>query len=1127
MQCPRCQHENEAGAKFCEECAAPLARACVKCGRPLSPAAKFCPECAHPTGLPAAPAPAERFGSPESYTPKHLAERILISKSALEGERKQVTVLFADLKGSMELLADRDPEEARKLLDPVLERMMEAVHRYEGTVNQVMGDGIMALFGAPLAHEDHAVRACYAALRMQDTVKRYAEEVHRTQGIPLQIRVGLNSGDVVVRSIGSDLHMDYTAVGQTTHLAARMEQAAIPGSILISPETLRLAEGYVVVKSLGPMPIRGLPAPVEVFEVVGAATVRSRLQAAAARGLTRFVGRDAEINQLRQALERAKTGHGQLVAVVGEPGVGKSRLFWEFTHSHRTQGWLIVESSSVSYGKATAFLPLVDLLRTYFQIEARDEARKIREKVMGKLLSLDRTLEPSLPALLWLLDIPVEDPQWQRLDPPQRRQQTLDGIKRLLLRESQVQPLLVLFEDLHWIDEETQALLDSLVESLPTARLLLLVNYRPEYQHAWGGKTYYGQLRIDPLPPESVDELLKALVGSDAELAPLKRLLVERTEGNPFFLEESIRALVETKALVGERGAYHLAKTAQTLQIPATAQAILAARIDRLSPENKRLLQAASVIGKDVPFALLRAVAEGPAEELRSGLSHLQAAEFLYEARLFPDLEYTFKHALTQEVAYNTVLLERRRILHERAAEAIEAHFAERLPEHYNELAHHYSRSGNAARAADYLQRAGQQAVERSAYAEAIRQLSTAVALLETLPNTPERSRQELVVQMTLGPALMATKGGGAPEVERLYTRARELCERVGEPSELFRVLWGVWYGYNLRGEHQRARELGEQLLSLAQHVQDPDLLLEAHHALWAILFYGGELAAARPHLEQGLRLYEPERHRSHAARYTGHDPGVCCHMVAAQSLWLLGYPDQAVASSQASLDLAQQLDHPYSLAVALAFAAMLHHCRREASLAQARAEAAITLATEQGFPQQLERARSLRGWALAARGHEQEGIAQIRQALGSGATRDRPYNLALLAEVSAQVGQTTEGLETLAEALAMLAESGVRWWEAELYRFRGELLLRAERGVRNAALTAEECFHQALNIARRQQAKSLELRAAMSLIRLWQQQGKQVEARRLLLPLYGWFTEGFDTADLQEAKALLEALRE
>ncbi|PYM57336.1 MAG: hypothetical protein DMD79_20335 [Candidatus Rokuibacteriota bacterium] len=536
MNCPRCQAENRHGARFCRDCGATFGAVCSACGAKVETGTKFCDHCGAALAATSAPAAVpSRFASPESYTPKHLVEKILTSKSALEGERKQVTVLFADLKGSMDLLADRDPEEARKLLDPVLESMMEAVHRYEGTVNQVMGDGIMALFGAPLAHEDHAVRACYAALRMQDSVKRYAEVVRRAEGIPIQIRVGLNSGDVVVRSIGSDLHMDYTAVGQTTNLAARMEQMAMPGSILMLPETLSLAEGYVIVKSLGSMPVKGLPAPVEVYEVVGAGAVRSRLAAAVARGLTRFVGRDAEMTQLHQAIERARTGHGQVVAIVGEPGVGKSRLFWEFTHSHRTQGWLIVESSSVSYGKATAFLPLIDLVRAYFQIETRDEARKIREKVTGKLLSLDRALEPSLPALLWLLDVPVEDPQWQRIDPPQRRQHTLDGIKRLLLRESQVQPLLVLFEDLHWIDGETQALLDSLIESLPTARLLLLVNYRPEYRHGWSGKTYYRQLRIDPLPPESAEELLDTLLGNAAGLQPLKRLLIERTEGNPFF----------------------------------------------------------------------------------------------------------------------------------------------------------------------------------------------------------------------------------------------------------------------------------------------------------------------------------------------------------------------------------------------------------------------------------------------------------------------------------------------------------------------------------------------------------------------------------------------------------------
>ncbi|PYN94324.1 MAG: hypothetical protein DMD89_21890 [Candidatus Rokuibacteriota bacterium] len=653
MKCPRCQAENREGARFCRECGVTFAAVCSHCGTKVEAGSKFCDSCGAPlAATPAQPAPPSRFASPESYTPKHLVEKILTSKSALEGERKQVTVLFADLKGSMELLADRDPEEARKILDPVLERMMEAVHRYEGTVNQVMGDGIMALFGAPLAHEDHAVRACYSALRMQEAVKRYAEEIRRVEAIPVQIRVGLNSGEVVVRSIGSDLHMDYTAVGQTTHLAARMEQIADPGAIVITPDTLALVEGYVEVKSLGPVPVKGLAGAVEVYEVTAAGPARTRLQAGARRGLTRFVGRDAELEQLRRAQELAANGHGQVVAVVGEAGVGKSRLVYELTHSHRLQGWLTLESASVSYGKATSYLPVIDLLKGYFKIQDRDDLREIREKVTGKVVTLDRALEPTLPALLALLDVPVDDAPWKTLDPGQRRQQTLDAVKRLLLREAREQPLLVIFEDLHWIDSETQALLDSLVDSLGSTRLLLLVSYRPEYQHPWSGKTYYSQLRLDALPAESAGELLNTLLGGDPGLAPLKQLLVKR--GNPFFLEETVRTLVETKALAGERGRYRLMQPVQSIQVPSTVQVMLAARIDRLAPQDKRLLQTASVIGKDVPFALLQAIAEVPDEALRRSLDHLQAAEFLSETGLYPDLEYTFKHALTHEVAYGS-----------------------------------------------------------------------------------------------------------------------------------------------------------------------------------------------------------------------------------------------------------------------------------------------------------------------------------------------------------------------------------------------------------------------------------------------------------------------------------------
>jgi predicted ATPase len=536
-------------------------------------------------------------------------------------------------------------------------------------VNQVMGDGIMALFGAPLAHEDHAVRACYAALRMQELLKRYAKDARHAHGVNVQIRVGLNSGEVVVRAIGSDLHMDYTAVGQTTHLAARMEQLASPGSILLTPATLELVEGYIAVKSLGPVPVRGISNPVEVYELMGAGPARTRLQATAGRGLTRFVGRDADLEQLHRAQQLASDGHGQVAAIVGEAGVGKSRLLYEFTHSHRQQGWLVLESASASYGKATSYLPVIDLLRDYFKIQDQDDLREIRAKVTGRLLTLDEGLKPILPALLALLDVPVDDAAWQTMDPPQRRQRMLEAVKRLLLREARKQPLLLIFEDLHWIDTETQALLDGLVERLGSARLLLLASYRPEYQHAWGGKTCYSRMRLDALRAESAGELLAALLGADPGLAPLKQLLVRR--GNPFFLEETIRTLVETKALTGERGRYRLIQPVQTIQVPATVQAMLAARIDRLSPEDKRLLQTASIVGKDVPWVLLQAIADLSDEALRGGLDHLLAAEFLYETGLYPDLEYAFKHALTHEVTYGGLLQQRRRKLHARVVQAI------------------------------------------------------------------------------------------------------------------------------------------------------------------------------------------------------------------------------------------------------------------------------------------------------------------------------------------------------------------------------------------------------------------------------------------------------------------------
>jgi class 3 adenylate cyclase/tetratricopeptide (TPR) repeat protein len=807
-------------------------------------------------GTGAAPPAATRVETPAqpplAYTPPYLAEKILTSRSALEGERKQVTVLFADLKGSMELLADRDPEDARQLLDPVLERMMAAVHRYEGTVNQVMGDGIMALFGAPLAHEDHAVRACYAALRMQEAVKQYATEVQRTHGVPLHIRVRLNAGEVVVRSIGSDLHMDYTAVGQTTHLAARMEQMAMPGSILITPAVLGLVEGFVQVTALGAMPVRGLRDPVEVYEVTGASVVRSRLQvAAAARGLTRFVGRQQELMALQQALEQAGTGHGQIVALVGEAGVGKSRLVYEFVHSHNTPGWLVLESASASYGKATPYYPVIDLLKRYSHVEEHDDTRTMRAKVTGQVLTLDPALQDTVPALLSLLDALPEDSPFVQLDPPQRRQRTLDALKRVVLRESQEQPFLLVFEDLHWIDAETQALLDRLVESLPTARLLLLVNYRPEYQHTWGSKTYYTQRRLDPLPPVSADEFLQALLGNDPRLASLTHLLIARTEGNPFFLEESVRALVETGVLEGERGAYHLGQALQTIQVPATVQAVLAARIDRLPPEEKGLLQTAAVIGNEVSLPLLQAIADRPEEALHRSLAHVQATEFLYETRLFPEPEYTFKHALTHEVAYGSLLHERRRMLHARIVTALEALAGDQAVEQVERLAHHALRGEVWDQALAYCRQAGEKALAQSAYREALGYFEQALSTLPHLPETRDTREQAVDLRLALREALRPFENSG--RILTVLREAEALAEALTDSHRLGQISVFLELYFTTRGAYDQAFAMAQRALTLARGGGDVVLHALAHQYLGAVYRAWGDYGRAIDSCEQAV----------------------------------------------------------------------------------------------------------------------------------------------------------------------------------------------------------------------------------------------------------------------------------
>jgi class 3 adenylate cyclase/tetratricopeptide (TPR) repeat protein len=1065
---------------------------------------------------------ASRFPSPESYTPKHLAERILTSKTALEGERKHVTVLFADLKGSMELLADRDPEEARKILDSVLALMMEAVHHYEGTVNQVMGDGIMALFGAPLAHEDHAVRACYAALRMQEVVRRYSDDLRRKQGVEVQIRVGLNSGEVVVRSVASDLRMDYTAVGQTTHLAARMEQLATPGTVRLTGETLRLAEGYVGVRSLGPIPVKGLADPIEIFELTGAGQARTRLQAAALRGLTRFVGRDAEVEHLRRALDQAGAGHGQVVAIVGEAGVGKSRLTYEFTHSHRVRDWLIVEASSVSYGKATSYLPVIDLLKGYFKIGDRDVHREIRAKVLGRVLGLDRALEPVLPPLLALLDVPVEDAAWQTLDPPQRRQRTLDAVKRLLLRESQVQPLLVVFEDLHWIDGETQALLDSLVDSLSSARLLLLVNYRPDYQHGWGSKTAYSQMRLDTLAAEGTAELLEALLGDDPALAPLKQLLVKR--GNPFFLEETVRTLVETKALDGSHGRYRLTQPLQALQVPPTVQTILAARIDRLSPEDKRLLQTASVVGKDVPFALLQAVAELPDEALRGGLDRLRAAEFFYETRLFPDLEYTFKHALTHEVAYQGLLHERRRALHARITEAVEQLAPERVAEQIERLAHHAMRGEQWGKALSYCRQASAKAVARAGYREAVTYGDQALVVLTHLPDDNERRAQTIDVHLALQASLWQV--GEVPRMIEHLEHAERLAMALDDEDRLGAVFLDTSFHLFLIGKQDRALEAGERALAIAKRRRNVTLQIETNLNLGRIHTTLGDYRAAMDCLRWNVTALEGDGlGEQFGERYgEGGVPNLQSRSWLGRCLAECGAFGDALELAEDVMRIAERSTRPFTRVAAARDVGHVYLWRGDVDKAIPLLEHGLSICRAAPVPGLLPVVASLVGSAYALTGRLAEALPLLELAVAQAASMGLMYGhslwVSLLGEGYLLAGRFEEAHARAEEALSFAQTHRERAYEATALRLLGEIDARRDPPLSESA---EEHYHRALALASELEMRPLVAHCHLGLGKLYRRTNKRDEVQEHLATATAMYRELGMTYWLERASAEFE----
>jgi class 3 adenylate cyclase/tetratricopeptide (TPR) repeat protein len=1044
-------------------------------------------------------------------------------------------------------MEDLDPEDARAIIDPALTLMMEAVHRYGGYIVQSTGDGIFALFGAPVAHEDHPQRALYAALRLQEELKRYSAKVVADGSTPIQGRVGINTGEVVVRSIQTGAgQVEYTPIGHTTNLASRMQSAAPVGSIAVSENTRRLCEGYFILKPLGATRVKGVTEPVNIYEVTGLGPLRTRLQRAVGRGLTKFVGREHEMEAMRHAATQARGGRGQLVAVMAEPGVGKSRLFYEFRMRSQS-GWIVLEAFSVSHGKASPYLPVIELLHGYFGIEASDDGRKRREKVNGRIVTLDPALEDTRPYLFALLGLVEDQDPLAQMDAQMRRRRTLDAIKRILLRESLNQPLMLIFEDLHWIDEETQAFLNLLTEGIGTAKILLLVNYRPEYAHQWNSKTYYTQLRLDPLAQDSADEMLSALLGAspapatqspgasrerpagDLQVAGrvrvqdriegLRRLIIERTEGNPFFVEEIVQALFDEGSLT-RNGTVKLAKSLNELKIPPTVQGILASRIDRLPPDEKELLQTLAVIGTELPLSLVRQVVPLPPQQLERLLTGLQTREFIYEQPAAGDVEYTFKHALTHDVAYNSLLTEHRKVLHERTAQAIEELFSERLEDHLTELAHHFDRSGNVPKAVEYLALSGNRAAQQMAHSEAIGYFTRALELLRRLPEGAARDRQELDLQMALGWSSFMARGARAPQRESALVRARELCEQLGDNAKLMEALVALAHLRVSRREFELGQELAEKVLAMAQQAKAPAMLARVHAVLGVVRFATGQFPAAHEHFECAVELFGGGPSRNEDAYFAQNAPNVLVAL-----LEILGYPSTALNRAQQLLAAARRTSDPNSIATALFSYGMHHLLLGDTQMVSERADELLSIATEHELSAYALGATFFRGWAMATAGRSEEGIAEMRRCVSDPMVAglvSTALMLVALAEICGKNGRAEEGLDLVAKGLATAEQTGLRVAEAELHRLKGELLMVKHPG---SDAEAEVCFRTAIDIARRQGARPFELRATVSLARLLTRRGEADEGRHMLADIYGWFTEGFDTADLKDAKALLDEL--
>jgi class 3 adenylate cyclase/predicted ATPase len=1042
-----------------------------------------------------------------------------------EAQRRQLTVMFCDLVGSTDLSGRLDPEDLRDVIRAYQESAAEVIRTYDGHIAQYLGDGLLTYFGFPVSHEDDAQRALYAGLGIADAMGVLNTRLVADYEVQLAVRVGIHTGPVVVGEVGGGDRHENLALGETPNVAARLMELAPSNTVVISNVTARLVQDTFVLNSVGEQELKGVNEPMEVWQVQGLRDLESLEELVEDNGGSPLVGRDEEIGLLLRRWAQSKEGVGQIVLIMGEAGIGKSALVRVIRRHVMQEGLPRISFRCSQYHQNSALYPIIEHLQRLLGFESNESPETKLTKLEQVLQPYHIPLDTVIPLFAELLSIEIPNGRYPAvtLSPQQQRQQMLDALNAWLLEESERQPILVLWEALQWADPTTLELFGSLMDQVPTAAILNVLTFRPEFVPPWPMRSHMTSLTLNRLERPQVEVMVTRLAGGKRLPAEVVAYIVNKTDGVPLFVEELTKAFLEADILHEEADDYRLRGPLTDVAIPTTLKDSLMARLDRL-PMVREVAQLAAVLGREFAYEKLQALTGVEEKILQDGLAQLVDTELLYRRGRAAQATYSFRHALVQDVAYHSLLRRTREQYHQQVAQLLTTRYPEVVENEPEVVAHHYTEAGNHEQAVVYWEKAGQRASQLSANLEAVAHFSKGLEVLQNLPDTPERRQRELDMQVALGPVLIAAKGYASQQVEAVYVRARELCEQLEASSAHFVVLRGLEVHYLVGGELKKARGLGEQLLEMAQWEGDAALLVGANHALGQSLYYLGELTAARSHVEQGMALYQPRTH--HFPTWPGGHPGEQCFLYGAWILWLLGYPDQALQKSQEALTLIQELSHPFSLASALDFTALLHQFCREPRKARELSEAAMALCTEQRITVYLEMGRIIRGWAVAVQGQGEDGTAQMNQGVAAfratGAALWCPNFFAMLAEAYGKEGRTEEGLEALDVAFGIVDKTQERYYEAELHRLKGELFL--QQSVSDA-LQAETCFQQALAIARDQSAKSWELRVAMSLSRLWHTQGKKEEAQNLLSEIYGWFTEGFGTADLKDAKALLEKL--